>query len=215
MKPRWQPGSAFTRIELLVIVGLVVIVVVVLIPGMVHIKSRARREQCAENLKRVGLAFKQWSLDSMDAFVMQYPERQGGSMESATNGQVFRTFQVMSNELFTPTILICPADSRPAATSFTEGFSNTNISYFVGVDATDTDPQMFLVGDRNLTNGLSLTSRILTVATNSAVGWTRELHNRFGHVGLADGSVQYFGQKQLRQGLLQMGSHGTNRLALP
>src|SRR5207247_4730878 len=77
---------------------------------------------------------------------------------------VFAHFGVMSNELSTPKILFCPQEtdpSRQSASTFASTipagsvnqvpFTNdNNISYFVGVDAVDTSPQMVLTGDRNL-----------------------------------------------------------------
>src|SRR6266705_3972586 len=72
----------------------------------------------------------------------------------------------MSNELSTPKILICPSeyDNRGAASTFsyvipggsanaTPYTNDLNTSYFVGVDAQDTNPQMFLTGDHNLGEG--------------------------------------------------------------
>ena len=69
--------------------------------------------------------------------------------------------------------------------------SDSNISYFVGLDASESFPQMFLTGDRNLaTNGVPVTPGLLTVKSNDTLSWTKELHNGQGNVGVADGSVQ-------------------------
>jgi prepilin-type processing-associated H-X9-DG protein len=140
---------------------------------------------------------------------MAVPVGKGGTRDLAAGPTVFFHFTVMSNELSTPKILLCPADAnRVFATDF-NGFGNSNISYFVGIDADDTVPQEFLAGDRNITNGSPVVNGILHLATNRPVGWTHEMHNRQGNVALADGSVQRFGNSRLNQ----LGS--TNRLALP
>jgi prepilin-type processing-associated H-X9-DG protein len=110
-----------------------------------------------------------------------------------------------------PKILICPADVRVPAKDFGPGFSNMNLSYFVNLDADESYPQMFLYGDRNLTNGLPLQEGIMVLAPNRALGWTHELHNDQGNVALADGSVQGFANSRL-SGLV-LGT--TNRLAMP
>ena len=91
------------------------------------------------------------------------------------------------------------------------GLSNSNLSYFIGLDAQDTNPQMFLIGDRNLTNGPLPPNRILTLNTNFPVGWTRELHRYRGNIGLADGSVQQFSGSALSTAC----QSSTNRLAFP
>lgn len=119
-------------------------------------------------------------------------------MESTTNGAVFFTFVVMSNELNTPKILICPADVRRPAANFGPGLANSNISYFVGVNADETQPQMLLSGDRNLTNGTLPANRLLLLTTNSAPGWDHRLHKFRGNIALSDGSVQSSSTPQLR-----------------
>ena len=78
----------------------------------------------------------------------------GGSSEYNTQpGFTYYHFGVMSNELTTPKIVICPADSggnRHEATNFFmitgrgDFFNNKRISYFVGVDADETKPSMLL-----------------------------------------------------------------------
>jgi len=209
-----ESNRAFTLAELLLMIFVLVLLQFVLIPRMTGAKQKAHRQQCTDNLKQVTLAFKQFAL-SGDRFQMAVTTADGGSAESVTNGEVFRHFQLMSNELNTPKVLVCPADQRIASTDFRIGFSNTNLSYFVGVDASDTEPQMFLTGDRNITNGPPLPNGLLLVTTNSAAGWTPELHQLTGGVGLADGSVQHYGTLRLRDALRNMGGYGTNRLAIP
>ncbi len=60
-------------------------------------------------------------------------------MERAATGNVAAVFPVMSNELNTPKILFCPEDKiRTQATMFTATQpGNSNISYFVNLDAVD------------------------------------------------------------------------------
>src|SRR2546423_1924540 len=78
----------------------------------------------------------------------------GGTMELVASEAVWPHFQIMSSELNTPKILFCPTDPNPMRTQanmFGASAGNTNTSYFVGVDAVGSNPQMFLAGDRNLT----------------------------------------------------------------
>jgi len=111
--------------------------------------------------------------------------------------------------------LICPEDSRQAATNFSGDFSNKTISYFVG-DVTNMDANygMFLSGDRNLTGGVMHANGFLEVVTNQTIGWSSELHNGFGNIALADGSVQETISTNLNE-LLQQTGLATNRLAIP
>ncbi len=144
---------------------------------------------------------------------------------------VWGIFLVMSNELSTPKILYCPSDSAPShnvsgaahvqATSFgpktgtTEGFQNDyNVSYFVGVDAQDTNPSMFLTGDHNLGTGtlLTKTAQFISAGTNvnvtTGLGWQDNGHAKQGNVGLADGSVQGFSSSAFRTALNNTGDSG-------
>ena len=207
--------GAMTLIEVLMIIAVLMLLAVFLLPRMVRPERRSSRGTCINNLKYIGLSFKQWALDNDDHFPMEVSTAKGGSREFVTTPEVFRHLQVLSNELNTPKILVCPMDEdRTAAASFSTGFGNSNLSYFVGLDAKASAPSMFLSGDRNLTNGALLPNRILELKTNSAVGWTAEIHNQQGDVVLADSSVQAWGTTQLREGLQKSGV-ATNRLAIP
>jgi len=91
----------------------------------------------------------------------------------------------------TPKVLYCPDDKRrKAATTFSQGFSDANISYFFSLDVAESYPQMILDGDDNLmVNGMQVKPGILNLWTNSTVAWTKERHHFNGNIGLADGSV--------------------------
>ena len=153
---------------------------------------------------------------------------------TAANGGLWNIFLVMSNELNTPKILYCPSDSAPAhgantlpreqanafgpKTGAVVGFqSDANVSYFVGVDAFDTAPQMFLTGDHNLGSAANQATKIpqyTSAGTNSAwnattaIGWQDNGHSKQGNVGLADGSVQGFSSTAFRNALNNTGDAG-------
>jgi prepilin-type processing-associated H-X9-DG protein len=146
---------------------------------------------------------------------MQVSTNQGGTMEFVGTGEIFRHFQVMSNELSTPKILFCPNDAkRRCATNFENDFNNSHISYFVGVDAIETNATMFLSGDRNITGGTRIRNGLLTLTTNQMAGWTHEIHKRNGNILFADGSIQMLNIAGLRDALEKTGI-ATNRLAMP
>ena len=75
--------------------------------------------------------------------------------------------------------------------SFSQGFSDANISYFFSLDAAEIYPQMILDGDDNLAvDGVPVKPGILNIWPNNAITWTKERHRRVGNIGMADGSVQ-------------------------
>ncbi len=212
-----------TLVEVLVIIMVITILAGTFVPAATKRKQRALRIQCVNNLKECGIAFRVWSGDQTPDFPMQHSVTKGGTMEFSSGPNAFRHFQVMSNELTTPKVLFCPADSErnPATTFDLKALpgeipftSNSNLSYFVGLDAEESDPQRLLTGDRNITNGTPLKDGVLELAPNHSPGWTDEIHRKMGNVALADGSVQVISSMGLPTALSNMPAF-TNRLQMP
>jgi prepilin-type processing-associated H-X9-DG protein len=220
MKPRvsHQKTAALTLVEVLVVIFVVAVLAFVILPASITDRPRkSPRISCVNNLKQVGLAYWTWAGDHNDKFPMQVSVTNDGTMELTADGRnAWLNFLVMSNELYTPKILWCPADKdRVVATNFTHGFSSKNISYFVGMDIVPRHPKMLLSGDDNFTiGGVSVKSGLLEVPANSPVTWTAERHKNSGNIGRADGSVETVDNSGLINLLLQTGV-ATNRLAIP
>src|SRR5215471_17674280 len=104
--------SAFTVLELLVVVIVVFILITVFFPVLFPRQHTECRINCTNNQKQIGLAFKTWSIDNEDRFPMQVSTNQGGSMELTNGLWAFAHFQVMSNELSTPRVLLCPIEPK-------------------------------------------------------------------------------------------------------
>ena len=196
-------------LELIVLIAVLALAIGLLLPTLVRVKPRSSKISCTYCLKQIGLSARIFANDHGGLFPMAVSTNNGGSMEYVGKGEVFRHLRAMSDELFTAKVVVCPADSRKSAANFSV-LSNTNISYFVGLDALDTLPQSLLAGDRNLmTNGVPVANGILFLTTKLTVGWTTGLHNGSGNVVLGDGSVQTLTSARLWQQVT------TNRLAIP
>lgn len=222
---------AFTLVDMLIVIATLALITVVLLPHIARPQRHSCRINCVNNLKQVGLAFRTWALDNQDNYPMAVPVSTNGTMEYTSDGlRTYMHFLVMSNELSTPKILICPTENDPArrsATTFSVGEpqtsgsststvpfnSNSNLSYFVAVSAREQDPQLFLSGDRNLTNGLPLRNGVMDIPVAEPLGWTETHHKLQGNVALADGSVQQFSSSRLRAAAALNG--GTNHLSMP
>jgi len=247
-EPKSSPG-AFTHIELLAVIAVLIAVLAVVVAQVRAGRSKAyaRRVNCASNLRHIGVAMRLFAFDHQDRFPMSVSTNAGGCAElvpgrrnQQTALNTFRVFQTLSNELGTPKIVLCPADwlDRVLVTNFTtkvnflaaQGKGNRWISYFVGVDADESQLQMLLAGDRNLTNGSPL---VLFNAPNGyfvrlggggkteqlpddpmGAGWSKHLHRGIGNVVMVDGSVQQLTARRLREQLRRSGE-SNNFVSIP
>jgi prepilin-type N-terminal cleavage/methylation domain-containing protein/prepilin-type processing-associated H-X9-DG protein len=184
--------SAFTLVEMLVVIGIIGILAALLLPALSKSEGRAKRILCENNLQQMGIAFHIFMHDHDGKFPMQVSTNNGGTLEFVQgNGGmndesdfVFRDFQTLSGELTTPQMLICPTDTRAPAMNFA-ALKNENVSYFVGANADFGKPDSILSGDRNI------------AASGDRLRWTQELHQFKGNVLFADGHIEEWNNSTL------------------
>jgi len=185
------------------------------VPVLANNRARSERAVCQSNLRQMGRAFAMWAADHTGKFPYQTPSSEGGISDHPVANNAWFQFFVMSNELRSPKILVCPSDpeKRPALdwTQSPDGgfnhatFRNRSVSYILLLGVLQS-PHGLLSADRNL--------QPLGVSTGCAVGgstyagaaridyntvdWGPGLHNFSGNILLNDGSVVAGGREELR-----------------
>jgi hypothetical protein len=140
-------------------------------------------------LKRIAHANSTFANDHDGLFAAEISTNENGAREFVSNGDAYKHFQCLSNELGTPRFLVCPQDSRVYAREFRR-LANTNISYFAGLDASSNHPKIFLAGDRNLmVNGASCSNAVARVRAKDSLDWASTIHDNKGYVVLVDGRI--------------------------
>jgi prepilin-type N-terminal cleavage/methylation domain-containing protein len=203
--------SAFTLVELLVVIAVVAMLISMLLPRLANCHCKAERISCVNNLKQIGVAYRLWAGDNGDLVPAQQSLSKGGWKELLTNANqgpiCWTNFAIMQNELGqSPGVVHCPSDDRTPATDFQTNFDNTHLSYFVGVSANDIYPQSIQGGDRNLGPGAkpdrdygfspkSGKGNDVAIPITGPVSWSLKMHSEgksagAGNILLGDGSAQ-------------------------
>lgn len=229
---------AFSLVEAMVVAGLIAVLAFLFFgyiqPTMAR-NGRSLRVQCISNLKQIALAARILANEHNDL----YPFARTNAFEPHTGTPLHRNpasarawmhFQLLSNELSSPKVLLCPADKdrfANAATDFSKGGSSLSalakrdhsISYFVGLGASEVTPDIIMFGDRHLAPGTSQPLHsskgvgAVTIQTNSIWrnGGTASFHPNGGNVAVADGSVRQVTDALLQPFLMRaLESKGTN-----
>jgi prepilin-type N-terminal cleavage/methylation domain-containing protein len=184
----------FTLVEMLVVLSIIALLAALLLPALNGGKQRAKRIVCESQLRQIGIAFQTFAHDHNSKFPMEVSTNDGGSMEFVQNGFLmngsfyfgYRNFQPLAGVLLNPDVLLCPADIvRSPAMNFNV-LQNSNVSYFVGVNADYNQPMSILSGDGNLATSTTL----MQGTAGGRLTWTRQQHEYKGNVLFSDCHVE-------------------------
>src|SRR5687768_10778865 len=109
-------GSAFTLVELLVVIGIIAILMSILLPTLGRARESARRATCLSNLRQVGMTFRFYAMNNRDQVPMGYRAKNkqfnsmfyGSTKKAVLFGWMYRAGLIRSPEVF-----YCPSNNDP------------------------------------------------------------------------------------------------------
>ena len=132
-------ASAFTIIELLIVIGIIAILMAIILPAAEHVRHQAYIDKCASNLRQIGMAMATYSQDNHNNYPRTiYDPTYASPLVLGTGVNALDPFQaggvqpndltapwflLMKNQHLPPVLFICPYND---ATSYIADSPNLN-----------------------------------------------------------------------------------------
>jgi hypothetical protein len=206
---------------MIAITGALAFLATVVLPAVANSRARDHHLVCFNNLRQIGQALLTWAGDHGDNIPPMVSLSEGGTRQAPLSANAWYHFSWISNELQTPKVLLCPADTGRQAQDFSSdpaggllypAYRNNAVSYTLGHPLAEY-PDDWLSTDRNLRcHAVNSSCSYYPVAASiyprpvpqPGIGWTNNIHVNSGNVLTRDGRVEQLSNAQLQAALTQV-----------